>query len=157
MSPARARWNTVTNSLLLFTNHTSSPTTMSCKWLSSRLWHEQDLKQTQYSEKNVSFETLRLPSERASSSMHTLAFDVFFLSLFLVIIPYLTSMAGEIENATNTTKKEDICLGLIEAYKNISSCCILLHLIPSCNKYNYPLNNLQMYHAIYSPNTRCLD
>lgn len=35
-------------------------------------------------------------------------------------------MAGEIENATNTTKKEDICLGLIEAYKNISCCCILL-------------------------------
>ena len=50
----------------------------------------------------------------------------------LVIIPYLTSMAGEIENATNTTKKEDICLGLIEAYKNISCCCILL--VPPSNQ-----------------------
>ena len=47
------------------------------------------------------------------------------LSPPLVIIARLAEVAVENSKADNLTKKEDIALALLEAYRNISECCIL--------------------------------
>ena len=44
----------------------------------------------------------------------------------LVIIARLAEVAVENSKADNLTKKKDIALALLEAYRNISECCILI-------------------------------
>lgn len=52
--------------------------------------------------------------------------SVFSLSSLLVIIARLAEVAVENSKADNLTKKKDIALALLEAYRNISECCILV-------------------------------
>ena len=48
------------------------------------------------------------------------------LSSTSVIILRLAEVAIETSKADNLTKRKDIALALLEAYRNISECCILL-------------------------------
>ena len=43
-----------------------------------------------------------------------------------VIIPRLAEVAEANSSCRNLTKKQDIALSLVDAYRNISECCILL-------------------------------
>ena len=47
------------------------------------------------------------------------------LSLNAVIIPRLAEVAEANNSCRNHTKKQDIALSLVDAYRNISECCIL--------------------------------
>ena len=50
-----------------------------------------------------------------------------YLSLSLVIIPLLGQVAADNNHAANITRRRDVATILLEAYTNISGCCILAH------------------------------
>ena len=58
--------------------------------------------------------------------LHNIDLLLFFLCACAVIIPRLAEVAEANNSCQNLTKKQDIALSLVDAYRNISECCILL-------------------------------
>ena len=53
--------------------------------------------------------------------------------LLAVIIPRLARVTAENRETDNVTRKRDVSLALLEAYRNIAECCILHMLaVPYC-------------------------
>ena len=52
--------------------------------------------------------------------------NFFFL---LVIIPFLTEVAAQNNEAPNLTQRRDVARVLLEAYRGLSGCCILPYLV----------------------------
>ncbi len=60
------------------------------------------------------------------SDLISVNYLLLLLIVIIVIIPYLTDVAAQNNEAPNLTQRRDVAHVLLEAYKGLAGCCILM-------------------------------